>query len=466
MTDKLERYPYGIFRILSGRGRIHIVGIGGSMLRGMAMLLQREGYAVRGSDSSAEAVAELRALGLDAVEGHRAESLLPDTSLVIYTSAVTEENPELEAAEKRGIPAVSRAEFLGAYMTGYARRIGISGTHGKSTTTALTDFVAERAGCRPTSMLGALLPDVGQSVRVGGRELFVYEACEYRDSFLHFFPTDAVFLNMEWDHTDYFKTREQMENSYFAAMTRAEKRCIVNADDEGLLRLCGRLTVPAFTFGRNENADLCLTDVTEHKGHYSFTPVLWGRELDRVVCGEIGENAVCHAGAVLSVACLSGWDLPSVAKSIAAFSGIPRRLEVLRREENRVFYYDYAHHPSEISSVIRTLRHTEPYPVTAVFRPHTYTRTRDLFADFCRALGSADRVIVTDVFPAREDPIPGIDGKTLAEAVGARAEYCPLSALLPLVRQLYGTVVLLGAGDFQNLPKNIKNTLDKPSQNE
>lgn len=447
--------------ILSPGLPVHMLGIGGVSMSALAEYLADTGHPVSGSDRvPGESFPRLEKRGIRVTVGHRAEELAPDTGLLVYSLAIAEDNPVLNEAHRRGIPCMSRAELLGGIMPDFPVRVGISGTHGKSSTTALLSHVLSALGRHPVVLSGAA-GENGSAYTPGGRECLVYEACEYKDSFLHFAPTHAVFLNMEWDHTDYFHTPEAMAESFRRAAALAG-RVYLGTDDPALAALAPDFP-DAVTFGTAGTPTLLLRDVQEEHGYFRATPYYRGQQLPPLLSGTPGAMGLSHAAAVLAFCLDCGEDPVAVLRAIPTFRGIPRRLEYLGRTSACRYYYDYAHHPTEIRAGIRTLLAFAPRPLTVIFRPHTYTRTRDLWEDFVAALRNADRVILTDVYPAREEPISGVDAPHLATAVGDSASYVPLTDLSRRLPDLSGTAVLMGAGSYGKIIENLCETLDKTS---
>ena len=438
---------------------ILFVGIGGVSMRTLAVYAARLGYPVRGCDrEESPAVDALRAAGIFVTTHHAAENAR-GAGLVVYTLALREDAPELVYAREHCIPAVSRAEFLGALMTRFSVRIGVSGSHGKSGTTAKLASVFRLAGRRPTVFSGAPLPS-GEAYLFGGEETLIYEACEYRDSFLHFFPTLSVFLNLELDHTDYFPSIEALRESFLAAADRSPVT-LLNADDENLREVARKTASRPVLFGEGEGYDFGYRVLAVDHGYVTLRAYEGGEALGDVTLGTAGRFQAVNATAAISAARLSGIPFSYLQTALARDTGIPRRLERLGTYDGRPVYYDYAHHPTELRAVISTVREMTGGDVTVIFSPHTYSRTAALFSEFVAALRLAAFSVLTPIYPAREAPIPGITSEALAHAVGERAVALSASDAVDYVRaHTKGAILLLGAGDLTVPLAAIRERLD------
>ena len=436
--------------------RIHFVGIGGVSMYSLARLALLSSNKISGSDKTVSKRTEtLSHLGADVKIGHSADNV-KDCDLVVYTHAIADNNPEILAAEQKNIPLVSRAEYLGALMTEYGTGIGISGTHGKSTTVAMLDQILAFADMKQTTLSGAPLV-TGELFRVGEKPIMLYEACEYKDSFLCFHPTIAVALNVEYDHPDYFKDFDQVKESFLHSLTRA-KIAIVNKDDEGISSLLGSLKGKnvLITVGSKKDADYCYT-VTSFLGcGYKFIVNNNGEDLGSFEINIPGIYNVTNAACAIAVAVTMGISPDIIRRALASFNGISGRMERLGIFEGKEVYSDYAHHPTAIRASINSLKMYTKDSITVVFKPHTYSRTKSMFEDFACALSLADHVILTDIYAAREDPIEGVSSERLASIIGDRAVYCPDDRVKEMLREInHGVVVLMGAGDFEFIIKEL-----------
>lgn len=437
-------------------GNIHFIGIGGVSMYSLARLCLSRGITVTGSDrEESNRTGELRLLGASVFIGHSAVNV-KDASLVVYTHAIDKDNPELCAALDKEIPTVSRSAFLGALMMSYKNRIGVSGSHGKSTTVAMLDCIFSHAGCNPTTLSGADLP-IGEPVRLGGSGLLIYEACEYKDSFLDFSPTIAVALNLELDHTDYFSDIDALKSSFASALGRASRKVIINGDDGNLREVAERLRKPPVSFGGTDQNEYNYSITSFKPQGYEFDLCRFGSRLGSFQLNIPGEFNVHNATAAIIAALEYGIDVETVAEAIASFKGIPRRLEYIGSRFGRKIYYDYAHHPTEISATIGAIKMLTGTQITVIFKPHTYSRTKSLWREFASSLSLADHIVLSDIFPARESEIPGVSSARLAAFIGSKAKYLPDSEIIEYIDLCTkGTILLMGAGDLENIKKDIK----------
>lgn len=437
-------------------GNIHFVGIGGVSMYSLARLCLARGITVTGSDrEESDRTKELQLLGASVFIGHSSENVR-DVSLVVYTHAIDRDNPEIRTAYDLGIPTVTRSAFLGVLMMGYKSRIGVSGSHGKSTTVAMLDCIFSHAGRNPTTLSGADLP-IGEPVRLGGSGLLIYEACEYKDSFLDFSPTVAIALNLELDHTDYFSDIDALKSSFASALGRASRRVIINADDGNLLDVAKSLRKPPVSFGGTDQNEYSYSITSFKPQGYEFDLCRFGSRLGSFELNIPGEFNVHNATAAIIAALEDGIDVSTVAEAISSFRGIPRRLEYIGSRFGRKIYYDYAHHPTEISATIGALKSLTGTQITVIFKPHTYSRTKSLWREFASSLSLADHIVLSDIFPARESEIPGVSSARLAEFIGNKAKYLPDSKIIEYIDLCTnGTIVLMGAGDLENIKKDIK----------
>lgn len=436
--------------------KIHFVGIGGVSMYSLARLSLLASDKVSGSDCSENhRVSTLISLGADVKIGHEANNIT-DQDLVVYTHAVKKDNPELLAAEKKKIPVVSRADYLGALMTEYETRIGISGTHGKSTTVAMIDMILAFASKDHTTLSGAALVP-GEPFRAGGGDLLLYEACEYKDSFLKFHPTIAVALNLEFDHPDYFKNVEAIKDSFIKSLSRA-KVAIVNRDDSNIFSILRKLKgkCELITVGGGFDSDYSYKIKSFNNSGFKFCVEYCGEDLGDFELNVPGAYNVSNAIFAIAVARKLGINLEVIKHALASFNGISGRMERLGNFEGREVFADYAHHPTAIRATVNALKMYTKDNITVVFKPHTYSRTKSLLEEFVNALSLADHVIMTDIYAAREEPIDGITSERLASLIGSKAVYCPDSMVkekLSLIN--HGVIVLMGAGDMEGIRKEL-----------
>ena len=460
MSYRESKINYDKLRKIAERrgSKIHFIGVGGVSMYSLARVALSYKDRVSGSDAVDSArLDELRALGAEIFVGHSADNI-KDVDLVVYTLAIGDDNPELSCAIKRGIPAVTRASFLGALMLAYPSRIGVSGSHGKSTTVAMLDAIFSHAGREPSLLSGADLPVVGEPIKLGRGESLIYEACEYKDSFLRFSPTVAIALNLEYDHTDYFKDIAALRSSFVKALSRASV-AIVNYDDEHLNKIIRKIKTRVITFGQGDDSDYKYRVVGFLGGGYDFTLMRGDKHVGAFRLNIPGVFNVSNAVSAIIAAIESGIVPSVIAEGLAKYRGIPRRLEHIGDRFARHVYYDYAHHPTEIRCVINTVRMLHGDSVTVIFAPHTYTRTKSLWDDFISALSLADYVVLLDIYPAREKAISGITSERLAREVGKKAAYVKKEGLISHIdRHTYGTIIVMGAGDMDETKRLVTDT--------
>ena len=436
--------------IVPGR-RVHLAGIGGVSMSPLAEVLHGMGLAVQGSDQSGSpAVDHLRAQGISVHVGHEASDI-EGAEFLIRTAAIHDDNPEIAAARAQGIPVFERAEAWGAIMRQYENAVCIAGTHGKTTTTSMTTHIFMAAQADPTVMIGGTLPMLHSGYRVGRGDTIILESCEYCNSFLHFFPTVAVVLNVEADHLDFFKDLDDIKRSFrrFAQLTPPDGRIVVHADDEGAMDALKGL--PLFTFGCREGADCQARDLTWHGGRPDFDVVVDGKVYTHLNLRVAGLHNVYNALAAASAAYVLGIPSKAVRQGLEGFFGAGRRFELKGQYNGARVYDDYAHHPAELRALLEMAQSLGSERVICAFQPHTYTRTKALFDDFVRELQLADLVILTDIYAAREQNTIGISSRDLAERIPG-ALYCPsLPEAAEKLRELAqpgDLIVTAGAGDI------------------
>ncbi len=437
--------------IAPGR-RVHLAGIGGVSMNPLAEVLHQMGLAVQGSDQSeSPAVERLRHMGVHVSIGHDAGNIR-GAEFLIRTAAIHDDNPEIAVAHAAGLPVFERAEAWGAIMQRYENAICIAGTHGKTTTTAMTTHIFMAAQADPTVMIGGTLSMLHSGYRVGRGDTIILESCEYCNSFLHFFPTVAVVLNVEEDHLDFFTGGlPEIKQSFrkFAELVPPDGRIVANADAPGAMDALRGL--PLFTFGRSESADCRAENLTWEYGRPEFDVVVDGRLYTHLALHVAGEHNLSNALAAASAAYVLGIPGRAVKLGLEGFFGAGRRFECKGQCRGAKIYDDYAHHPAEIHALLEMTRSLGYDRVICAFQPHTYSRTKALFADFVRELKKADLAVLTDIFAAREKNTAGVSSRDLAAEIPG-ALYCPSlreaeQCLMDLARP--GDLILtVGAGDI------------------
>ncbi len=434
--------------------RVHLAGIGGVSMCPLAEVLAGMGLQVQGSDmSESDTVRQLRAQGIPVAVGHSAENL-KDCALVIRTAAIHDDNPEIAGAIARGIPVYERAQAWGAIMQHYQNAVCISGTHGKTTTTSMATHIFMAAQADPTVMIGGTLPLLHSGYRVGRGDTIILESCEYCNSFLNFFPTVAVILNVEADHLDFFKDLADIEHSFhaFADLVPQRGHIISNADDPGAREAVKGLSHPVFTFGiADPDADCTAHNVAFHDGCPTFDVVIRGETYAHVELHIAGRHNILNSLAAASAAYVLGIPGSAVEEGLATFHGAGRRFERKGTFHGADVFDDYAHHPAELHALLTTAQSMGYERVICAFQPHTYTRTKALFDDFVRELQLPDVTILAEIYAAREKNDIGISSQDLAAKIPG-AVYC--STLDQVADQLAklarpGDLILtVGAGDI------------------
>ncbi|MBE6713148.1 MAG: UDP-N-acetylmuramate--L-alanine ligase [Ruminococcaceae bacterium] len=443
------------FNFLEQKPSIFFLGIGGVSMSSLAFTAKRYGCKVSGYDAAeSDTTAKLMAEGIPVYRDFD-ESRYKGVELVVYTGAIREDDVVFSYPKSLGIPMMPRAKFLGLLMKQCKNPIGVSGTHGKSSTTGMLSSIFMKAEDRdPTVMAGAVLPELDSTYRLGDGEDFLFEACEYQNSFLDFFPHLAVVLNVEHDHADFFPTLEDVIAS-FVKFTDIAKNgyAVFNRDNEGAMEVASRTVSPKFFFSAKEKADLWCEDLREEKGFYAFDIHVESGLLCSVKLAVPGEHSVSNALAAASAAYLSGVNAEAIRQGLEAFRGVKRRFEYRGRCNNMEVFDDYAHHPDEIRATLLATKKLGYPHVTVVFQPHTYTRTRAYWADFVSSLSLADEVILADIYPAREAPLPGIESKLLAEKSDTLTYRGGFEQIAAYLRSLdrEGLLLIMGAGTIVSL---------------
>lgn len=416
---------------------VHFIGIGGISMSGLAEILLEEGFEVSGSDMQDSALcAHLRSAGAAVAVGQCAENIGAGTErpdVVVFTAAIHPDNPEFQAAKTRGIPMMTRAELLGEMMNNYREAVNIAGTHGKTTTTSMLTEILLAAHRNPTVTVGGILDAIGGNIRVGGSDCFVAEACEYTNSFLSFYPTLSVILNVEADHLDFFKDIDDIRSSFRKFILRLPQ------NERGFLVFNGDIRDPQYfleglgcgvvTFGHGADCDYTAKDICyDDHARPSYTLVIHGKEEGRIELGVTGEHNVYNSLAAIAAAQRLGVSLPDIRAGLKQFGGTERRFEYKGECEGFTIIDDYAHHPQEITATLKAAKMYPHKKLWVVFQPHTYTRTKALLPEFAEALSAADEVILADIYAAREKNTIGISSADLAEKIaelGTSVHYLP-----------------------------------------
>lgn len=426
---------------------VHLVGIGGVSMRPLGLVLKGMGMFVTGSDmSSSVSTDELIAQGIPVSIGHHAENI-EGADCLIRTAAAHNDNPEIAAARAAGIPVFERAQAWGEIMKSYKNAICISGTHGKTTTTSMMTHILMEADADPTVMIGGYLPLLHAGHRVGHGDTIVLESCEYCDSFLNFFPTVAVVLNVEADHLDYFKDLADIQKSFHQFARMATRGVVSNGDDPHTVE--AMRGIPSVTFGLGETNRVRAANMSSDWQH--FDVLCDGQFYCHLDMGVMGRHNALNSLAAAAAAWVMEIPGEAVSRGIHAFHGAGRRMEFKGKFRGADIYDDYAHHPDEVAATLDAVRSMGEHRVVLAFQPHTYSRTKALFDDFVRVLKKPDVLVLAEIYAARERNTIGISSMDVANQIPG-AIYCETlqdvtSCLREIIRE--GDIVItMGAGDI------------------
>jgi len=446
--------PDEIAAALLGKKKLWFIGIGGIHMCSLALLSRARGFFVAGSDRAEnENTARLRRAGIAVYPRHDAAQMA-EFDAVVYTLAIGEDNPEYVAAQHLGLPLFSRADYLGYLAGAYPSRIGVAGSHGKSTVTGMIAEILEVAGRAPNVVCGATMPRFGAPFVARGGNDFLFEACEYGNSFLCLSPTLAVVLNAELDHVDFFDSEKMLLEAFARFVARAE-RAVLPWDHGALLSIIGD-SVPTVTFGLGEGADYHAAALSYRGGVATFELVFPRGAVGKVTLSVPGEHNVKNALAAAAAADLLGVDAADILVALGGFRGIARRMQYRGIFSGARVFDDYAHHPTEIEATLKTARELAGGGrVFAVFQSHTYTRTAAFFDEIAATLREADRVLIADIYTARETDTLGITPMALADSVGPHAAFVgglsDMAATLSRELMPGDLLVVMGAGDIDRI---------------
>ncbi|NTV88929.1 MAG: UDP-N-acetylmuramate--L-alanine ligase [Clostridiales bacterium] len=403
--------------------KVHFIGIGGISMSGLAEILKVRGCDVTGSDMKASGITDkLRSMGIPVSEGHSCE-FVEGSDLVIYTAAVKESNPELMLARQLGIPSIDRATLLGRIMKGYPCNIAVSGTHGKTTTTSMISMIMLEAQKDPTIHVGGELSFIGGTTRLGGNEYFVMEADEYCQSFLKFHPFIAVILNMEFDHPDFYRDLEHIRDTFhqFASLVPENGYIVSLSDDPAITSLLSDVNCNRITYGlENPDSTWSASNISyDSLGCASYDLMKSGVKDIHIQLQVPGRHNVLNSLAAIAACTLAGCETAVAARALGKYAGTRRRFELKGQVDDIKVIDDYAHHPSEVRATLTAASNCSQKGIWCVFQPHTYTRTKHLMNDFANAFGHADRLIVTDIYAAREKDTGEVNSGMLVELINS-----------------------------------------------
>lgn len=436
-----------LMKYLQPGKHVHLVGIGGVSMRPLGLVLKDMGMHVTGSDMNASvSTDDLISKGIEVAIGHRADNIV-GADCVIRTAAAHNDNPEIAAARSLGIPVFERAQAWGVIMQSYKNAVCISGTHGKTTTTSMVTHILMAADWDPTAMIGGFLPLLQGAHRVGAGDTIVLESCEYCDSFLNFFPTLAVILNVEADHLDYFKDLADIQKSFCSFARLSTGGVLANGDDVNVRQAL--TDVDYVTFGFQPSNRVYASNV--HPDWRHFDVVCDGLFYCHVDLQVIGRHNALNALAAAGTAWMLGVPGDAVTKGLLSFRGADRRLQYKGQYGGADVYDDYAHHPDELAATIDAVRTMGYQRIILAFQPHTYSRTKALFDDFVRELKRVDVVILAEIYAARERNLTGISSRNLADQIPG-AIYCEklpeVTSYLGSIAREGDVILTVGAGDI------------------
>lgn len=438
---------------------IHLIGIGGVSMSALAEVLNFRGFVVCGSDmNEGEHIERLRRLGIKIIVGHKAENI-SGADIIIRTSAIHDDNPEIVAAKEKSLPILERAEAWGEIMRDYKNVLCVAGTHGKTTTTSMCTHIALEARLDPQVMVGANLPIIGGNLRVASGDLFIAESCEYCNSFLSFSPTVAVVANVEEDHLDFFSGIDDIIKSFrsFCELVPEDGYVVYNADDDNACKVVEGLDKQKISFGI-ESGDIRAKRIEVTANGVNFVLFEREEELVEIKLSVSGKHNIYNALASAASCLALGVSPKCVAAGLSKFSGASRRFEFKGTCNDAPVYDDYAHHPSEVSATLSAARSRAPKRIICAFQPHTYTRTAALCSEFAEALSLADIVYVADIFAAREKPIEGVTSELISSKLSGAKNLHSMEEIVEEIKKVAtcdDMILTMGAGDIYKVSEML-----------
>lgn len=412
----------------NNKKKIHFIGIGGISMSSIAQVLLSRGFSVSGSDSKAsDLTRQLEDEGAIIKIGQSAENIGQDVDIVVYTAAISETNPELKKARELNIPCVTRADFLGQLMKNYDTTVCVSGTHGKTTTTSMLSEVMLDAQTDPTIMVGGIMPSINGNTRIGSSGNFITEACEYTNSFLSFFPTIAIILNVKADHMDFFKDLDDIRNSFrkFAALLPDNGTLVINGEIENVDYFTEGLSCKVIKFGMTDDCDFRAENIEYNEmACPSYDLLINEEKAQHLELCIPGEHNVYNSMAAAAAAYAMGLNMDKAAASISRFGGVNRRFQYKGKLGGVTVIDDYAHHPDEIEVTIKAALNLPHRKLWVVFQPHTYSRTEAFMQEFADKLSMADAVVLAEIYAAREQNVNGTSSKDIMKLIREKGTEC------------------------------------------
>lgn len=445
---------------------VYFIGIGGISMSGLAQILLSRGFKVSGSDRApSDLTDQLSNEGATVYIGQRSSNISEDIDLCVYTAAIHPDNPEYIRCQELSIPMMTRAEFLGQLMKNYSDSVAVSGTHGKTTTSAMAGEILMAASLDPTLSIGGILPSINGNIRIGSSDYFLTEACEYTNSFLSFFPKYGIILNVEEDHLDFFKDINDIRNSFkkFAKLLPDDGLLIINGAIDNYEELCKDLKCKVVTFGKATTNDYYLTDLSiSEEGYTCYTLNTPSGKTASIKLRVLGEHNVLNSLASLALADSLGIDLDTAKSALFNFGGTKRRFEYKGNLKGINIIDDYAHHPTEIKATLTAAKDYKHENMWVVFQPHTYTRTKAFMDEFAEALSLCENVILADIYAARETDTLGISSEDLQKKIQAFGKNCYYFKnftdieIFLLQNCIPGDMLItMGAGDVYKIGENL-----------
>lgn len=447
--------------------RVHFIGIGGISMSGFAELLHSIGFKVSGSDSKESKItSHLEKIGIDIIYGQTTHNITSDIDFIVYTAAIQPDNEEFLAAQNLGIPMLDRAEMVGQVMKNYETAIAIAGTHGKTTTTSMVSHIFLAANLDPTISVGGILKAINGNLRIGASQNFITEACEYTNSFLKFYPTIGLILNIEEDHMDFFKDIDDIRSSFlrFAKRIPESGTLIINGDIDQLDYLIKDLSCKIVTYGIGKHTyDFTAANISyDEVGNASYDLVAQGAITDHISLHVVGIHNVLNSLASIALADSLSIPMEAIKEGLSSFSGTDRRFEYKGEVAGITIIDDYAHHPTEVEATLKAAKNQPHNMIWCVFQPHTYTRTKAFLKEFAVSLSYADKIVLSDIYAAREQDPGDISSKDLQNeliTLGKETYYFPdfeeiETFLLEHCKQ--GDLILtMGAGDIVTVGESL-----------
>jgi UDP-N-acetylmuramate--alanine ligase len=440
------------------QSRVFFSGIGGVSMSSLAMILKNNDYNVLGSDRSSSSITDNLTLnGITVKIGQKKENI-SNVGIVVRTAAVSDDNPEILKAKELDIPIMERSTLLGQIMREYKERINVSGTHGKTTTTSMMGLVLIYAGVSPTITVGGDFNKIGGNLLIGKNDYFVCEACEYVESFLDFFPTSSIILNIEEDHLDYYRDIEHIKSAFYKFILKTEKIVVANGDDPNIVDITFKIKDRNIVLFGIENGKYTAKNIEFLKSITNYDLYCDNVFLGKITLKVAGRHNVLNSLAVSSLALELGIDISYIKSGLFDFVGTKRRMEFIGEYRGIKIYDDYAHHPTEIKTTILSLRQKTSGRIVALFQPHTYTRTKSLKNEFIDVLKGFDKLFVSDIYAAREKDIGEIHSKDLVCKLKNATYIENLDDAVQIVSRelMKGDIfVTIGAGDVYKIGERI-----------